>query len=276
MRARLRAAHAPAGTSAAGAPPSRAEIQHTSVRRMRLLARAPRLLAVTVAVVLVLAGLRTVVFGTPAPKIERVYEPAGNDVGEEGFTEAFARAYLSWSGPQDTEAYDRSLAAFNPQFANNTVNAYPPSSSATQNSGVAQDTVLIFPPGSISCGADHNAETVQWWSLCSWGILASTDIYPRLTHPPPPAIWKVMLRFADVSVVTRISLPPWYRGVGFSSYVRACACQSCATLLRKQLRITGTAARQPMFVTRISSASPSAPGASCAKAGAHAPESLPL
>jgi hypothetical protein len=117
MRARLRAAHAPAGTSAAGGPPSRVEIQHTSVRRMRLLARAPRFLAVTVAVVLVLAGLRTVVFGTPAPRIERVYEPAGNDVGEEAFAEAFARAYLSWSGPEQTAAYDRSLAAFNPQFA---------------------------------------------------------------------------------------------------------------------------------------------------------------
>ncbi len=50
---------------------------------MRLLARAPRLLAVTVAVVLALAGLRTVVFGAPAPKIERFYEPASNNIGAE-------------------------------------------------------------------------------------------------------------------------------------------------------------------------------------------------
>ena len=47
MRTRLCATHEPAGTSAAGAPSSRAEVQHASVRRMRLLARAPQLLAVT-------------------------------------------------------------------------------------------------------------------------------------------------------------------------------------------------------------------------------------
>jgi hypothetical protein len=94
---------------------------------MRILARAPRLLAVTVAVVLVLAGLRTVVFGAPAPQIQRVYEPASNDVGEEGFAEAFARAYLSWSGSQDIEAYDRSLAAYNPQFAED-AGVQPPNS----------------------------------------------------------------------------------------------------------------------------------------------------
>ena len=98
-------------------PPSRADVEHTSVQRMRLLARAPRLLAITVAVVLALAGSRVVVFGAPAAKIQRVYEPSSNDVGAEGFAEAFARAYLSWSGSQDVEVYDQSLAAYNPQFA---------------------------------------------------------------------------------------------------------------------------------------------------------------
>jgi Conjugative transposon protein TcpC len=117
MRVRLRATHEPVGTGAVGAPSSRAEVQHTSVRRMRLLARAPRFLAVAVAVVLALAGLRTVVFGAPAPKIQRVYEPASNDVGAEGFVEAFARAYLSWNGSGDTQAYSQSLALYNPQFA---------------------------------------------------------------------------------------------------------------------------------------------------------------
>jgi hypothetical protein len=117
MRIRLRAAHEPAGASAARTPSSRAEVQHTSVWRMRLLARAPRLLAVTVAIVLALVGLRTVVFGAPASKIQRIYEPASNDIGAEGFAEGFARTYLSWNGSQNAEAYDQSLAAYNPQFA---------------------------------------------------------------------------------------------------------------------------------------------------------------
>ena len=84
---------------------------------MRLLARAPRLLAVTVAVVLALAGLRTVVFGAPAPKIERFYERASNNIGTEAFAEDFARTYLTWNGSGDTQAYGQSLALYNPQFA---------------------------------------------------------------------------------------------------------------------------------------------------------------
>jgi len=117
MRIRRRATREPVDTNSEQAPFLRAAVHHTSVRQMRVLARAPRLLVVTLAVVLVLAGLRTAVFGAPAPQIQRIYEPANNDVGEEGFAEAFARAYLSWSGSQDIEAYDHSLAAYNPQFA---------------------------------------------------------------------------------------------------------------------------------------------------------------
>jgi hypothetical protein len=106
-----------AGAPGAQTPSSRAELQYTSVRRMRLRARAPRLLAGTLAVVLVLAGLRTVVLGTPAPKLERVYEPASHDIGIEGFAEAFARAFLTWSGSAHAQAYYQELALYNPQFA---------------------------------------------------------------------------------------------------------------------------------------------------------------
>jgi hypothetical protein len=84
---------------------------------MRLMARAPRLLAGAVAVVLILAGLRAVVFGAPAPRIERFYEPASNNIGTEAFAEAFARAYLTWNGSGDIRAYDQSLALYNQQFA---------------------------------------------------------------------------------------------------------------------------------------------------------------
>jgi hypothetical protein len=117
MRIRLRAIFEPAGEGADGAPSSRAEVQHTSARRMRLVARAPRFLAATVAIVLSLAGLRTVVFGAPAAKIERFYEPTSDNVGTEAFAEAFARAYLTWSGSGDIQAYGQSLARYNPQFA---------------------------------------------------------------------------------------------------------------------------------------------------------------
>jgi hypothetical protein len=84
---------------------------------MRLMARVPRLLAGAVAVVLILAGLRTVVFGAPAPKVERFYEPTSNNIGTEAFAEAFARAYLTWNGSSAVQAYDQSLARYNPQFA---------------------------------------------------------------------------------------------------------------------------------------------------------------
>jgi len=112
----LRASHEHVGATVR-LPRARADVGYTSVQRMRLLARAPRLLAITVTVVLALAGLRNVLFGAPASKIQRVYEPASNDVGAEGFAEAFARAYLSWGGSQDVDVYDQSLAAYNPQFA---------------------------------------------------------------------------------------------------------------------------------------------------------------
>lgn len=117
MRIRLRAIVEPAGAGADRTPSSRAEVQYTSVRRMRLVSRAPRLLAIAVAVVLALAGLRTVVFGAPAPKIERFYEPTSDNIGTEAFAEDFARAYLTWNGSRDTQAYGQSLALYNPQFA---------------------------------------------------------------------------------------------------------------------------------------------------------------
>lgn len=117
MRIRFRAARDPAGAADAYVPSSRVDVQSASVRRMRLVARAPRLLAGTAAVVLIAAGLRTIVFGAPAPKIERFYEPTSNNVGTEAFAESFARAYLTWSGSGDARAYDQSLAPYNQQFA---------------------------------------------------------------------------------------------------------------------------------------------------------------
>jgi hypothetical protein len=116
MRIRRRATRELVDTSAERAPFLRAGIHHTSVKQMRVLARAPRLLAVAVAVVLVLAGLRTVVFGAPAPQIQRVYEPTSDNIGTEAFAEDFARAYLTWNGSGDTQAYGQSLALYNPQF----------------------------------------------------------------------------------------------------------------------------------------------------------------
>ncbi len=117
MRIRLRATHEPAGSAPAGMPSSRAAVKHTNVRRMRLIARVPRWLAGAVAVVLLLAGLRTVVFGAPASRIERFYTPTSNDIGTEAFAEAFARSFLTWSGPSGAQIYDQSLAPYNPQFA---------------------------------------------------------------------------------------------------------------------------------------------------------------
>jgi hypothetical protein len=117
MRIRLGASRRLAGAPNAQTPSARAELQYTSARRMRLKARAPRMLAGAVAIALILAGLRTTVFGTPPPRIERIYEATSNDIGVEGFAETFARAYLTWSGSGHAQAYYHSLALYNQQFA---------------------------------------------------------------------------------------------------------------------------------------------------------------
>jgi hypothetical protein len=57
----------------------------------------PRALAATVVVILSVAGLRSIVAPARTTVVARASAARGPDQGAEGFAQAFARAYLSWS-----------------------------------------------------------------------------------------------------------------------------------------------------------------------------------
>lgn len=73
----------------------RVEVVRRSARRDRLTARVPRLVAGTLAVVMIVAGVRSTIAGPPvAPPLPP--PPALPDQAGQAFAEAFARSYLSW------------------------------------------------------------------------------------------------------------------------------------------------------------------------------------
>jgi len=82
-----------------------------SLRRVRLQARAPRLVAMLVAAVLIAAGLRA----TLAPRVvsapAQVTRIAVGDQAAGAYAEAFARAYLTWDARTPDER-ERRLAPF--------------------------------------------------------------------------------------------------------------------------------------------------------------------
>jgi conjugative transposon protein TcpC len=181
---------------------------------MRLKARAPRLLAAAVVVTLTLAGFRTVVFGAPAPTIERFYEQVSDDIGIEGFAEGFARAYLTWGGSGDVQAYEKSLALYNPQFAGDT--GVQPSNTPEEViwSRVVQDepstlgrsrivTVeLQLAPGDRTCYLAVPVNRAQNGALAvtTWPSFVGAPAVQRATSPPSiPAVTEPEL----VTVVTR-------------------------------------------------------------------------
>lgn len=93
-----------------GSEVGRIEMLPRPAWRSRLNARAPRMLAGALAAMLMVAGLRSIVFGpdaAPAPAVG----PAAVDVAAESFAESFARAYLSWE-PDHPEVQQEAVARF--------------------------------------------------------------------------------------------------------------------------------------------------------------------
>jgi hypothetical protein len=84
-----------------------------SLRAEQLRARAPRIAFYAVVVVLCLAGLRTILAGTPAPAVRAATTTADAQADQVAatFAEAFARAYLTWNA-DDPDARSEPLAAF--------------------------------------------------------------------------------------------------------------------------------------------------------------------
>jgi hypothetical protein len=84
-----------------------------SLRAEQLRARVPRIAFYAVVGVLCIAGLRTIVAGTPEPaaRATATADGAQADQAAATFAEAFARAYLTWDG-RDAEARSEQLAAF--------------------------------------------------------------------------------------------------------------------------------------------------------------------
>jgi len=81
-----------------------------SAWRVTLTARAPRIVAGVVAAVVMVAGIRAIVTGPPAPPAAPKPLPTA-DTGAAAFAEGFVRAYLSWE-PARPELRDAQLAAY--------------------------------------------------------------------------------------------------------------------------------------------------------------------
>ena len=79
--------------------------------RVRLIARAPRVVFIGACALLALAGLRTTIVGGAGPVAPPVAAVPVSDLGVTAFAEAFARAYLSYRG-DDPAAHERAVAAF--------------------------------------------------------------------------------------------------------------------------------------------------------------------
>ncbi len=88
----------------------RVEVLTRPAWRVSLGARAPRIAAGAVAAILMIAGLRAIVAGPPAPPAAPAPAPVA-DSGAEAFAEGFVRAYLSWD-PEDPDAREDELAAY--------------------------------------------------------------------------------------------------------------------------------------------------------------------
>ena len=82
-----------------------------SLVRVRLIARAPRVVFIGACTMLALAGLRTTITGGAVPSAPPVAAAPVSGLGVTAFAEAFARAYLSYRG-DDPAAHERAVAAF--------------------------------------------------------------------------------------------------------------------------------------------------------------------
>jgi Conjugative transposon protein TcpC len=82
-----------------------------SLRTMRLQAGVIRALALGAVAILSIAGLRSILSPAPAPAVSRPTQAPTLDQGTEAFAEAFARAYLSWTG-SDSAQREEALKPF--------------------------------------------------------------------------------------------------------------------------------------------------------------------
>ena len=81
-------------------------------RVTRRLARTPGMLAILALVLLAAVGVKaTVAPRTPAARPSRAPVVGGHDITEQGFAQAFARAYLSWDARRPDQ-HQRQVAAF--------------------------------------------------------------------------------------------------------------------------------------------------------------------
>ena len=88
----------------------RVELVTRPAWRVTLAARAPRIVAGVLAAVVMVAGLRAIVAGPPAPPAAARPAPAP-DQAAASFAEAFVRSYLSWD-PARPDERERALARF--------------------------------------------------------------------------------------------------------------------------------------------------------------------
>jgi Conjugative transposon protein TcpC len=150
-----------------------------SVTAMRWRERAPRIALVATCVVLSTVGLRTVL-GHAARVPVRPLATTASSTSVDGFAEAFARSYLSFS-PRDPDARDRRLRAF----------GFDAGALAADGDATPRAIVWSVAVASVARGRTGRVVTVladdghQDWYLA---VTVSTDRAGRLSVVQPPAI----------------------------------------------------------------------------------------
>jgi len=156
--------------------------------RVQATARAPRTVALVLAGVLMVAGLRTIIAGPPEPPAA-AKQVAASDQTADAFADGFVRAYLTWN-PDRLDQRQRRLAAYTTAELNDGAGLEPGDTPQT-----VDDTTVI---GSQPAGKRRRIVTVlarvdaREMHLAvpvtrdADGYLAVTS-FPALVGPPPPA-----------------------------------------------------------------------------------------
>lgn len=161
--------------------------------RVRLIARAPRVVFIGACAMLALAGLRSTITGGAVPAAAPVAQAPVSDLGVTAFAEAFARAYLSYRG-DDPAAHERAVAAFVSGDLDPGAGLEPPVTGSRRVSWTAATASSPAGPGrwrvTVAVALAGEGMGLRYLSVPvardrAGGLVV--DDYPALVGPPPRA-----------------------------------------------------------------------------------------
>jgi len=177
----------------------RVEVLTRPAWRVTLGARAPRIVAGALAAVLMIAGLRAIVAGPPAPPPAPEAPPAV-DGGAEAFAEGFVRSYLSWE-PDRPEVRDAELAAYASSELDAGAGLEPSERPQSVDWSAVVGSQTTGPRTTVTVTARAGGRT---WHLAvavtrdAKGFMA-VAAYPAIVGPPPTATGQRMAEEGDVA-----------------------------------------------------------------------------